>query len=121
MEKKMHRLEQYSRRECIEISGISSNITNDLLEEHVLLIFEKLEKLRNIALYNHDESENSNSRNIFINQSFCLYYRKLYGLVKDLSNEGLIGCFWISDGTIKIRESCQSKPVSIIHESNLQF
>ena len=38
----MHRLEQYSRRKCIEIAGIPSSITNDLLEENVLLIFEKL-------------------------------------------------------------------------------
>ena len=38
----MHRLEKYSRRECIESAGIPSSITNDLLEEHVLLIFEKL-------------------------------------------------------------------------------
>ena len=38
----MHRLEQYLRRECIEIAEISSSITNDLLEEHVILIFEKL-------------------------------------------------------------------------------
>ena len=29
-------------RVCIEIPGIQSSITNDLLEEHVLLIFEKL-------------------------------------------------------------------------------
>ena len=35
MERNMHRLEQYSRRECIEIAGIPSCITNDLLEEHV--------------------------------------------------------------------------------------
>ena len=42
MEKNMHGMEQYSRRKCIEIVGISSSITNDLLEEHVLLIFEKL-------------------------------------------------------------------------------
>ena len=128
MERNMYRTEQYSRRECIEIVGIPSNITNDLLKENVLLILEKLgvvletmniigchrlgktnrvivkilkpkdsqyslekkHKLRNIALYNHDESENSNSRKIFINQSFCPYYRGLYGLVKDLSNEGLI-------------------------------
>ena len=107
MERNMHRMEQYSRRECIEIVGIPSSITNDLLEEHVLLIFEKVgvvletmdivachrlgktnrvivkllnckdsqyilekkHKLRNIALYNNDESENSNSRKIFINQS----------------------------------------------------
>ena len=38
----MHWMEQYSRREYIEIVGIPSSITNDLLEEHVLLIFEKL-------------------------------------------------------------------------------
>ena len=105
MERNMHRLEQYSRRECIEIAGIPSSITNNLLEEHVLLIFEKFDvvleamdivachrlgktnrvivkllnrkdsqyilgkkyKLRNIALCNHEESENSNSRKIFIN------------------------------------------------------
>ena len=148
MERNMHRMEQYSRRECIEIVGIPSSITNDQLEEHVLLIFEKLgyrlgemnrvifklqnridsqyilekkHKLRNIALYNHDESENSNIRKIFINQSLSSQYRRLYGLVKDFSNEGLIYSFWISNGPIKIRESSQPKPVSITHESDLQF
>ena len=84
-------------------------------------ILEKKYKLRYIALYNHDDSENSNSRKIFINQGLCLYYRELYGLVKDLSKEGLINSFWISNDTIKIRESSQSKPVSITHESDLQF
>ena len=105
MERNMHRLEQHSRRECIGIAGIPRSITNDLLEEHVFLVFEKLGvvlatidivachrlgktnrvivkllnrkdsqyilekkyKLKNIALYNHDESENSKSRTIFIN------------------------------------------------------
>ena len=84
-------------------------------------ILEKEHKLRNIALYNHDESKNSNSRKIFINHSLCLYNRRLDGLVKDLSNEGLIDLFWILNGTIKIRESSKSKPVSITHESDLQF
>ena len=42
MEKNMHRLEQYSRHECMEIAGIPNSITNDLLEEHVIVIFEKL-------------------------------------------------------------------------------
>ena len=131
MERNMHRLEQYFRRACIEIAGIPSSITNDLLEVHVLLIFEKLDvaleamdivvchrlekvngvivkllirkdsqyilkkkyKLRNTALYNYGESENSNSRKIFINRSLCPYYGKLYGLVKDSSNEGLIDSF----------------------------
>ena len=42
MERNMHSLEQYSRRECIKIAGVPNSITNDLLEEHVILIFEKL-------------------------------------------------------------------------------
>ena len=54
-------------------------------------------------------------------KAFSPYYRKLYGLVKDLSNEGLIDSFLILNGTIKVRESSQSKPVSITHESDLQF
>ena len=41
MERNIHRMEQYSCRKCIEIVGIPSSITNDLLEEHVMLIFEK--------------------------------------------------------------------------------
>ena len=43
MERNMPRLEDYSRRECIEIAGIASSIKNDLLEEHVLLILEKID------------------------------------------------------------------------------
>ena len=42
MERNMHKLEQYCHRECIEIAGVPSSITNDLLEECVILIFEKL-------------------------------------------------------------------------------
>ena len=152
-------MKQCCRREFIEIVGISSSITNDLLKEYVLLILEKLggvsetmdiaachrlgktnrviitllnrkdfkyilekkHQFRNIALYNDDGSKNSNSRKIFINHNFCQYYRRAYGLVKGLSNEGLIDSFGIFTGTIKIRESSQSKPVSITHEYDLQF
>ena len=64
---------------------------------------EKKYKLGDIALYNHDEIENSNrNRKISIYQSLCRYYRKLYGLLRDLSNEDLIDSFWILNGTLKI-------------------
>ena len=154
----MHRLEQDSRREWIEITGVPNSITNDLVEEHGILIFEKLgvvieameivasqrlgetgrvivkllnrkkaqniseekRKLRSINLYDHNTDTN-NKWKIFINQSLFPNYRKLYGMVKDLNNEGLIDPFWIANGTIKIRESLQSKPISITHESDLQF
>ena len=40
-------------------------------------------------------------------------------MMKDLNNEGLIDSFSITNGTIKIRESGQSKPISVTHESDL--
>ena len=137
MERNMHRLEQYSRCECIETVGVPNSITNDLLEEHVVLIFEKLgvvmepmnivayhrlgeigrvivkllnrkdaqnvlkekDKLGSINLYD-DNADTNNKRKIFINQNLCPQNRKLYGMVKDLNNEGLIDSFWITNGTI---------------------
>ena len=141
IERNMPRLEQYSRREWIEIAGVPNSIINDLLEEHGILIFENLgvvietmeivacqrlgetgrvivklvnrkeaqnisdekRKLRSINLYDHNTNAN-NKWKIFINQSLFPYYRKLYGMVKDLNNKGLIDYFWIENGTIKIRE-----------------
>ena len=41
-ERSMHRLEQYLCCECIEIAGVLSSIINNFLEEHKILIFEKL-------------------------------------------------------------------------------
>ena len=83
-------------------------------------VLKEKHKLRSINLYD-DNTDTNNKRKIFINQSLCPYYRKLYGMVKDLNNEGLIDSFWIKNGTIKIRESSQSKPISITHESDLHF
>ena len=58
----------------------------------------------------YDDNTNiNNKRKIFFNQSFCQYYRKLYGIAKNLNKEGLMDCFWIANGTMKIRESSQSK------------
>ena len=42
MERNIDRLEQYFCHECIEIAGVLSSIINDLLGEHILLIFQKL-------------------------------------------------------------------------------
>ena len=158
MERNMHRLEQYSRSECMEIAGVSNSILNYLLEEHVILIFEKLgviteemdivachslgetsrvivkslnrKDAQNILEENHqlrsinpydDNTGSNNRRKTFISQNLCPYYRKLYSMVKDLNNKGLIDPFRIANETIKIRESSQSKLISVTHESDLQF
>ena len=83
-------------------------------------VLKEKHKLRSINLYD-DNTDTNNKRKIFINQSLCPYYRKLYGMVKDLNNEGLIDSFWITNGTIKISLSSQSKPISITRESDLHF
>ena len=82
-------------------------------------VLKEKHKLRSINLFD-DNTDTNNRRKIFINQSLCPYYRKLYGMVKDLNNEGLIDSFWIKNGTMKIRESIQFKPISITHESDLK-
>ena len=73
-------------------------------------VLKEKHKLRSINLYD-DSTDTNNKRKIFINQSLCPYYRKLYGIVKNLNNEGLIDSFWIASGTI----------ISITHESDFQF
>ena len=83
-------------------------------------VLKEKHKLRSINLYDNNTDTN-NKREIFINQSLRPYYRKLYVMVKDLNNEGLIDSFWIKNGTIKIRESSHSKPISITHESDFHF
>ena len=41
LETDLHKMEQYSWQECIDIAAIPLSIKNDLLEEHTLLIFSK--------------------------------------------------------------------------------
>ena len=61
-------------------------------------VLEEKRKLRSINLYDDDNTDTNNKRKIFIDQNFCPYYRKFYGMVKGLKNEGLINSFWISKG-----------------------
>ena len=41
--------------------------------------------------------------------------------MKDLNHEGLTYLFWIVNGTVKIRKSSQTKPISVTHEFDPQF
>ena len=100
--------------------GESGRVIKLLNRKDAQNVLKEKNKLRSINLYD-DNTDTNNKRKIFINQRLCPYYRKLYGMVKDLNNEGLIDSFWIVNGTIKIRESSQSRPISVTHESDLQF
>ena len=54
-------------------------------------------------------------RKIFINSSLCLYYKMLWSKSKKLLTIGKINSFYISKGTIRIKISENSSPLSITH------
>ena len=58
-------------------------------------------------------------RKIFISQNLCLYYRYLYGLVKDKNAESPISYFRVFNGTIRMRELQDSRVINITHESDI--
>ena len=105
---------------CHRLGKTGSVIVKLLNRKCIQNVLNKKPKLRSINLYDNN-TNTTNKRKIFINQSLWLYYRKLYGMVKDLNNEGLIDSFWITNRITKIKESSQSKPISITHESIFRF
>ena len=54
-------------------------------------------------------------RKIYINQILCSYYRILWLKAKKLQNIGSNNHFYISSGTIKIKVTENSRPITITH------
>ena len=44
----------------------------------------------------------------------------LYGRARELARDCLADSFWISNGTIKMKELSESQPVSITHLADLE-
>ena len=130
MERQCWANNQYSRRECLEISGIPENIENKDLENLTLQIFEKIDisvdpenvedchwvktqrskkviiKLSRRKDANKIRSEKKKLKGknlislgintpVYINDSMCIYYKKLWAKCKKLHNSKLIYAFWI--------------------------
>ena len=57
---------------------------------------------------------------IFINDSLCAYYKKLWAKCKKLWLNKYIHRFWVSYGLIKIKVSESSPPVTITHDVDLE-
>ena len=60
------------------------------------------------------------SSSIFINDSLCSYYKKLWSKCKKLWLNKYIYEFWVSYGLIKIKVSGSSLPVKITHDVDLE-
>ena len=75
-------------------------------------IFKVKKALRDLIM---DDLDLPIGRKIYINQSLCPYYRILLSKARSLQNIGSINNFYISSGTIKIKVTENSSPITITH------
>ena len=57
---------------------------------------------------------------VYINDSLCIYYKKLWPKCKKLHNNKLIYAFWISKGSIKLKVSENGNIHVITHDLDLE-
>ena len=57
---------------------------------------------------------------VYINDSLCIYYKKLWAKCKKLHNNKLIYAFWISNGSIKLKVSENGNIHVITHDLDLE-
>ena len=157
MESRCYANEQYSRRECLEISGIPAVVADRDLESKVSKILEeinvsvdsnlvevcqrlpskglskkvivKLNRRKDIhrILSNKNKLKNSKSKSVhlpeetkvFINESLCLYYKKLWSKCKRSRSVGHISAFWVRNGSLRIKLSNGSVSITT-HDYDLE-
>ena len=156
-QRKCYANEQYSKRECLEISGIPASVADKDLESKALEILEEIEVPVNRTLVEdchrlpskvspkklifklnrrkdiHRILSNKNKlknlkpesvhlpgeTKVFINESLCLYYKKLWSKCKRLWSAGHISAFWVRNGLLRIKLSNESVAI-ITHDCYLE-
>ena len=68
---------------------------------------------------NLDVSPKNRGGKVYMHQSLCSYYKFLYGQVKERYKEGLFHDFWVTNGTLWIKDHEYSKPMDVSHISDL--
>ena len=81
------------RKDCQRVLSVKKNLQKS--------------KMENIGL--------TGGNKVFINHSLCPYYRVLWSKSKVLLNMGKINRLMISNGTVKVKISEISAPISITH------
>ena len=122
--------EQYSMRECLEISGIPASVADNGLEssfgnfrtnwrpnrlatkgspKKVVIKLNRRKDIRRILLNKiklknlKPESQNlPEETKVFINENLSLYYKKLWSKCKKLWGAGHISPFWVSKRLLRI-------------------
>ena len=143
MESRCYANEQYSRRECLEISGIPAIVADRDLESKVSKILEeinvsvdsnlvevcqrlpskglskkvivKLNRRKDIHRILSNKNKLTNLKpesvhlpgetKVFISESLCLYYKKLWSKWKSLRSAGHISAFWVRNRLLRVKLS----------------
>ena len=140
LEKHQAKMEQYSRRNNVEISGTSNEVSDENLEKKVIdickepghrlpsgsvntsnnkrVIVKFVNRKHSEAMLRLKKSINSRS-NVYITNSLCPYYRFLWGKCNELQRKGLINQVFCVGAvvTIKVREN--GPPIKVFHENDL--
>ena len=146
---------QYSRRECLEITGLPENTENGNLEDLTLKVLNEIgvnidsqnvedchwiktqgpEKViikfskRKDANKVRTEKKKLKGKNltslrinkpIYINDSLCTYYNKLWAKCKKLRDNQVIHAFWISNRSIKLKASETGNVHTVTHDVDLE-
>ena len=142
---------QYSRRKCLEVVGIPRSVDDNILEEKVIQVFEKvgcnidssnievchriskkndrviakfsrrkdcqrvLSVKKNLQKLRMEDLGLTGDNKAFLNPSLRPYYRVLWSKSKVLLNMGKINRLMVSKGTVKVKISESSAPISITH------
>lgn len=130
-ETELHKQQQYSRRECLEIVGFPETIPDNKLEERSIKLFHdigvniesreiqachrlfkkdrvivKFTQRKDVSsiLFNKKKIKDMHGMDkIYINESLCPYYRRLFGKGNALMKDKKIKQIFTRNGTVKIR------------------
>ena len=136
-------------RQCLEVAGIPRSVDDNILEEKVIQVFEKvgcnidssnieachritkkndrvivkfsrrkdcqrvLSVKKNLQKLKMEDIGLTGDNKVFINHSVCPYYRLLWSKSKVLLHMGKINRLMVSKGTVKVKISEISAPISI--------
>ena len=104
-------LSRFTLQGLVKESHCQINRRKDI--HRILLNKNKLKNLKPESVHLPGET------NVFINESLCLYYKKLWSKCKSLWSAGHISAFWVRNGSLRIKLSNGS--VSIItHDCDLE-
>ena len=105
-----NRLDQYNRRNSIEIQGIPSNVADEVLEDKVANVFKLLNSVNlniesNVVLF---FSKNLTNFNHHLARKCCR-----------LKHPGKIDSSWRSNRVIKLRQTMKEKAIAILPDDQI--